>query len=143
MERKHKRQADEYVGKILYNYLITIHKDEKSQRWIVDQDSEHILGNNYLDLKLQVYAIRALTPTPEQASGWTEQAHKGARSKDIKEVWRKFACTNIRSALGEYIPVDEFVALLDYIDELEEKVAAQHSRLLACRLRVARVGGKT
>lgn len=46
-------------------YLIIVRKDEESQRWVVDQDSEHILvddGGNYPIQELQVHTIRALVP---------------------------------------------------------------------------------
>ncbi len=42
--------------------------------------------------------------------------------KQTREEWRKLAEEGMHSALGEYTPVDEFNALLDYIDELEETI---------------------
>lgn len=42
--------------------------------------------------------------------------------KQTREEWRKLAGQGMHSALGEYTPVDEFVALLDYIDELEAQL---------------------
>ena len=42
--------------------------------------------------------------------------------KKTREEWRELAQMGMRSALGEYTPVDEFVALLDYIDELEAQL---------------------
>jgi len=43
--------------------------------------------------------------------------------KKTREEWRKLVKEGIHSALGEYAPVDEFVALLDYIDELEAQLS--------------------
>jgi hypothetical protein len=42
--------------------------------------------------------------------------------KKTREEWRKLAEEGMHSALGEYTPVDEFNALLDYIDELETQL---------------------
>lgn len=42
--------------------------------------------------------------------------------KSTREEWRKLAGQGMNSALGEYTPVDEFIALLDYIDELEAQL---------------------
>lgn len=46
---------------------------------------------------------------------------KDARSPEIRKAWRKLATKGMISALGEYTPV-ELVALIDYIDELEQKL---------------------
>jgi archaellum component FlaC len=40
--------------------------------------------------------------------------------KKTREEWRRLANEGIRSALGEYTPVDEFEELLNQVDELEK-----------------------
>lgn len=48
---------------------------------------------------------------------------KEAKSKETRKRWGKIATSEgMISALGEYTPV-EFVALLEYIDELESKLS--------------------
>lgn len=66
---------------------------------------------------------------PNQAS-WSEKVDYFNRMelKDIprtkagRDFWREIGRGGMHSALGEYTPVDEFEILLDYIDELEEKL---------------------
>jgi len=41
-------------------------------------------------------------------------------SKDTRKEWRRLANCGMDSALGEYTPRTEFIALLDYVDALEE-----------------------
>ncbi len=60
-----------------YDYLVVVRKDVKSQRWVVDVDSEHILedhiledeGGGYPIQELQVHTIRALAPALANGSG--------------------------------------------------------------------------
>jgi hypothetical protein len=46
------------------------------------------------------------------------------RTKEGRTFWRELANSGMRSALGEYTPY-EFEILLDYIEELEEKIKQQ------------------
>ncbi len=55
-----------------------------------------------------------------------------AIDKKTREEWRELAQTGMHSALGEYTPVDEFVALLDYIDELEAQLTMRAADWLPC-----------
>ena len=41
-------------------------------------------------------------------------------TKKERDEWRRLADGAIHSAVWEYCPLDEFVALLDAVDELEE-----------------------
>jgi hypothetical protein len=49
------------------------------------------------------------------------------RTKEGREFWRQLGHSGMHSGLGEYTPITEFDILLDYIDELETKLAAQQS----------------
>lgn len=53
-----------------------------------------------------------------ELSGLVEEA----KSKETRKRGGKIATSGMISALGEYTPV-EFVALLEYIDELESKLS--------------------
>lgn len=52
--------------------------------------------------------------------------------KKTRDEWRELAKQGMHSALGEYTPVDEFVALLDYIDELEAQLTMRAADLAVC-----------
>lgn len=46
-----------------------------------------------------------------------------ARTKEGRKFWRRQSNLAMHSGLPEYCPKTEFIILLDYIDELEEKPA--------------------
>lgn len=69
-------------------------------------------------VQIRVEAVQYST----QANGGQIRGVKMVIDKKTRDEWRELAEQGLHSALGEYTPVDEFVALLDYIDELEAQL---------------------